>query len=105
MEPGSYQCPDRSLCRELLKVPPFDDYPVGGVTWEQANAYCNWRSSNAKAYYNMPEYMRYYNLVYTLPSEAQWVYAAQSFYDMIFEPVNKDTLDTVNLGPDVVDSM
>jgi len=49
--------------------------------------------------------MKYYNLVYTLPSEAQWVYAAQSFYDMIFEPVNKDTLDTVNLGPTIVDSM
>jgi formylglycine-generating enzyme required for sulfatase activity len=82
-----------------FKVPPFDDYPVVGVTWDQCNAYCNWRSNNAAAYYNMPDYMKYYRLIYTLPSEAQWVYAAQSFYEMVYEPLKTDTLDTVNLGP------
>jgi len=63
--------------------PPFDDYPVVGVNWSQARAFCYWRSSNAKAYMNMPEYMKYYSLTYTLPSEAQWIYAAQGYYDMI----------------------
>jgi formylglycine-generating enzyme required for sulfatase activity len=62
---------------------PFDDYPVVGVNWTQANAFAYWRSLTASAYYNMPEYMNYYKLTYTLPSEAQWVYAAQGFYDMI----------------------
>ncbi len=87
-----------------FKSPPFDDYPVVGVTWSQSMAFCNWRSNNARAYYNMPDYMKYYRLIYTLPSEAQFVYAAQGYYDMIRAVTKTDTLDTVNLLPVVVDS-
>ena len=76
-----------------FKASPFDDYPVVGITWTQARAFCYWRSLNAKAYNNMPEYMKYYSLTYNLPSEAQWVYAAQGFYDMIM-PSDSTEFDT-----------
>lgn len=68
-----------------FKAPPFNDYPVVGVNWIQANAFSYWRSITSAPYKNMPYYMKYYSLTYTLPSEAQWVYAAQGFYDMITE--------------------
>ncbi len=74
-----------------FKATPFDDYPVVGVSWIQANAFAYWRSINAEKYYNMPDYMKYYHLIYTLPSEAQWVYAAQGFYDMIIGDPPEDT--------------
>ena len=77
-----------------FKAPPFDDYPVVGITWVQARAYTYWRTLNAKAYNNMPDYMKYYSLTYSLPSEAQWVYAAQGFYDMIM-PSDSTEYDTV----------
>lgn len=76
-----------------FKAAPFNDYPVVGVDWVQANAFAYWRSLVSTNYYNMPSYMKHYKLIYTLPSEAQWVYAAEGFYDMISAP---DTLaDTV----------
>lgn len=84
-----------------FKAAAFNDYPVVGVTWSQARAYCYWRSMTASGYYNMPEYMKSYRMTFTLPSEAQWVYAAQGFYEMIF-PEDTDTYDTSYVGADSV---
>ena len=76
-----------------FKAPPFDDYPVVGVNWMQARAYAYWRTLTATTYYNMPDYMKYYSFSYNLPSEAQWIYAAQGYYDMI---VAGDSTDVAN---------
>src|SRR5436305_15184375 len=84
------------LVENYFKVNPYDDYPVVSVNWRHAIAFCYWRSVTASSYVNMPEFMKYYRLTYTLPSEAQWVYAASGYYDMIASNEDTTGVDSVN---------
>ena len=65
------------LVENYFSSAPYDDYPVVGVTWKQARAFTYWRSITSNGYSDVADYMKSYHLSYSLPSEAQWVYAAQ----------------------------
>lgn len=60
--------------------PGFANYPVVGVTWEQAQAFCQWRTH----IYNGTNKISAQD--YRLPTEAEWEYAARGGRQMALYP-------------------
>jgi formylglycine-generating enzyme required for sulfatase activity len=92
----------RSNTFYYLRHPAYLDYPLVGISYQQAVMYCQWRTERVNEYlylkekhikwrpntlYNFPK-----KVVYRLPTEEEWDYAAAASLDFTKYPLGYEKL-------------
>src|SRR5690242_6046905 len=63
------------MAKQYYSHPAFGNYPVVGVNWKQATAFCEWRTQTLNSW--LIGKKRSIETDFRLPTEAQWEYAAR----------------------------
>ncbi|MBP9103315.1 MAG: SUMF1/EgtB/PvdO family nonheme iron enzyme [Chitinophagaceae bacterium] len=63
------------MTKRYFSHPAFGNYPVVGVNWKQATAFCEWRTHLLNSFLDSKK--RTQESDFRLPTEAQWEYAAR----------------------------
>jgi gliding motility-associated lipoprotein GldJ len=64
------------MAKRYFSHPSFGNYPVVGVSWKQATAFCEWRTNYLNSFLESKK--RIAESDFRLPTEAEWEYAAQA---------------------------
>lgn len=58
--------------------PAYKNYPVVGISYEQAQSYCKWRTERVKTMLSRKKDFEHQNIEYRLPTKEEWERLAES---------------------------
>lgn len=87
--------PDTLVWREKLaynepyvqyyyRHPAYKDYPVVGISYEQAVAFCKWRTERVKMFLTRKKDFKNHHFEYRLPTKKEWEQLAYSSSNVLF---------------------
>ena len=58
--------------------PAYKNYPVVGISYEQAKAFCKWRTERVKSFLTIKKDFKNQNFEYRLPTKSEWEKLAET---------------------------
>jgi formylglycine-generating enzyme required for sulfatase activity len=80
-EKNSYNEP---YVQYYYRHPAYKEFPVVGVSYEQAVAFCKWRTERVKMFLTRKKDFKNHNFEYRLPSKEEWEQLAYSSSSVLF---------------------
>lgn len=105
LEKGRYNEP---YCSVYFWHPAFKDYPVVGISYEQAAAFCKWRTERVQEFVRIA-YKKEWDIEYRLPTRDEWEKFSFTYVMTPNFKTGRDTKDRammncLSLSPDTIGS-
>ena len=90
------------MAKNYFSKPNFNNHPVVGITWEQANAYCKWKSKKLQSLLEKSGIKS--AVKFRLPTEAEWELASMELQKGKYSIKENQQLVRMNRMPQMYDS-